>query len=155
MINNKLVILSGYQFFTFLNSDKNLYDLYIQKVNDSEHIQLNSKIFQCNNLVKLLNANKKYYLDFEVNHLIKLDNEFLDANVTFIDKNKNEFKLNKEQRVITDLKGDGIEVISTKNALIYFYQKMDDKTELGMREFNKTQIGKIMKFNISNSAYEF
>ena len=53
LINNKLVTISGYQLFTFLNSKDNLFDFYIQKVNDSEHIQLDSEVFQFNNLVKL------------------------------------------------------------------------------------------------------
>ena len=126
------------------------FDLYIQKVNDFAHIQINQKIFQFNNFVKLFNANKSYYLEFEVNHLIKLDNNFLDAEITFIDKNGIEYILNKDQRVIQILKGIGIEVNSNKNALLYFYQKMDNNSELGMIEFNKTQKGKILKFNINN-----
>jgi len=107
-------------------------------------------MFPYNNLVKLFEPNKKYYLDFTVNHLIKLDNKFLEASVTFTDKNGEKYILNKNKRVIKDLKGDNITLETNQNALIYFYLKMDDNTELGMIEFNKSQSGKIMKFNITN-----
>ena len=108
-------------------------------------------MFKTGNLVKLLNPNKKYYLHFKVDHLIKLDNKFLDAEVIFIERNGTKYILNRNQKLIRDLKGYGIEVITDKLALIYFYKKMDIKTELGTIEFDKNQIGKIMKFNISTS----
>ena len=38
LVNNKLLIVSGYQLFIYFNSYGSLYDLYFQKVNDSEHI---------------------------------------------------------------------------------------------------------------------
>jgi len=150
LINNKFLNISGYKLFTFLNTYGSLYDVYIQKVNDLEYIKMNSNMFPYNNLVKLFEPNKKYYLDFTVNHLIKLDNKFLEASVTFIDKNGEKYILNKNKRVIKDLKGDNITLETNQNALIYFYLKMDDNTELGMIEFNKSQSGKIMKFNITN-----
>ena len=150
IINNKLIIISGFQLITFFNSYDSLYDLYFQKANDLEHIIINKKMFPYNNLVKLFNENKKYYLDFEVEHLIKLDKDFLDAEVTFIDSNNTTYILNKDNKIIKDLKGKGIIVKTTKKALIYFYKKMDNITELGMIEFDKSQKGKIMKFNITS-----
>ena len=53
----------------------------------------------------ILNENKKYYLYFKVDHLIKLDNKFLDAKVIFYDGNGGEFILNKNNRIIKDLEG--------------------------------------------------
>ena len=150
IVNNKLLIISGFQLFTFINSYGALNDLYIQKVNDLEYIEINSKIFKFNNLVKLLNENKTYYLKFTVDHLIKLDNQFLDAEVTFTDKNGNTYILNNSTRIIKNLNGDGITVKSNKNALLYFYKKMDNNTELGMIEFDKSQKGKNMKFDITS-----
>ena len=150
IINNDLLIVSGYQLFSFINSYGALYDLFIQKVNDLEFIQINSKMFPFNNLVRLLNANKTYYLNFTVNHLIKLDNTFLDAEVTFTDGNGKKYILNKEKKIIKDLKGDNIIVKTNKNALLYFYQKMDEKTELGMIEFDKSQKGKNLAIDIKN-----
>ena len=148
IVTNKLLIVSGYQLFTFINSYGSLYDLYFQKVNDLVHIQINTQMFYFNNLVKLLNENVKYYLDFNVDHLIKLDNNFLEAQVIFTDINGKNYVLNKNKRVIRDLKGEGIIVKSNKKALLYFYKKMDNITEQGMIEFDKSQVGKNMKFNI-------
>ena len=149
-INNELLIVSGYQLFSFVNSLGAFYDLFFQKVNDLEYIQINSNMFPLNNLVRLLNANKTYYLNFTVDHLIKLDNKFLDAKVTFTDENGTKYILNKENKIIKDLKGNNITVKSNKNALLYFYKKMDEKTELGMIEFDKSQKGKNMKIDIKN-----
>ena len=155
LVNNKLLNVSGYQLFSYFNSYGSLYDLYFQKVNDLEHIQINSKMFRYNNLVKLLNENKLYYLDFNVDHLIKLDKEFLEAEITFIDINNIKYVLNKENKVLRDLKGEGIIVKSNKKALIYFYKKMDNITEQGMIEFNKSQIGKNMKFQITSKKNSY
>ena len=150
LINNKLIIVSGYQLFCYFNSYGSLYDSYFQKVNDLEHIQINSGMGQYNNLVKLLKENKLYYLDFNVDHLIKLDKDFLEAEVTFTDSNNIIHILNKKKKVIRDLKGEGIVVKANKKALIYFYKKMDNITEKGMIEFNISKIGKNMKFNITS-----
>ena len=150
LINNELFIISGYKLFKYFNTYDSLYDVYIQKVNDSENIKINSKMFPYNNLVKLFLPNKKYHLDFNVEHLIKLDNKFLDAEITFFDKNGSKYILNRFKRVIKNLKGYNITLETNKNALIYFYKKMNYDYELGIIEFDKSQTGKIMKFNITN-----
>ena len=112
-------------------------------------------MFRYNNLVKLLDENKLYYLDFNVDHLIKLDKDFLEAEVTFTDINNTNYVLNKEKKVIRDLKGEGIIVKANKKALLYFYKKMDNITEKGMIEFDKSQIGKNMKFNITSKKNRY
>ena len=121
-----------------------------KKVEDFENIQINSELFQFNNLVKLLNANKNYNLNFSADHLVKLDSKFLDAEITFIDKENNTYYLNKDQRVIKHLTGDNIKVISTKNALVYFYKKIPNYSEEGTIIFNREQKRKNMKFTVEN-----
>ena len=150
LINNDLLIISGFQLFTFFNTYDSLLEFYLQKINDSNHITINQKMFKYQNLVKILNENKTYYLDFTVDHLIKLDNKYLDAEVTFINSNGTEYVLNKTNKVIRDLKGDNITVISNKKALIYFYKKIHDFSTLVELNFDKSQTGKILKFNITN-----
>ena len=105
-------------------------------------------MFKFNNLVKLLKENKLYYLNFTVDHIIKLDNNFLDSEVTFIDKNKVRYILNKENKIIWNLKGENITAKSNRKALIYFYKKINESGIIEL-EFDKTQSGKIMKFNIT------
>ena len=149
LIKDSLLEISGFQLFTFYNSYNSLLDFYFQKKNDSEYINLNQKMYKFNNLVKLLEKNKLYYLNFTVDHIIKLDNKFLEAEVTFIDNNGKKCFLNKENKVIKNLKGNNLTVISTQKALVYFYKKIND-TKLIEIEFDKTQTNKVMKFNITN-----
>ena len=150
VIDNELIILSGHQLFSFIINYNSLYDFYIQKVDDFEYIQINNNMFKFNNLVKLLNENKKYYLDFKVDHLIKLDNKFLDAEVIFYDGKGGEFILNKNNRIIKDLEGKNITMISNKRALLYFYKKIPNYSDKGTIIFNKLEKGKNLKFNIKN-----
>ena len=150
LINNELLIISGFQLFSFFNTYGSLYDLYFQKVDDSESITINKEMFPFNNLVKLLNPNKNYYLNFEVDHLIKLDNKFLDAEVTFIDKKGKKYILNSNKKIITDLKGENIFVSSNKKALLYFYKKINDYSNINVIEFDKAQTGKYIKIHISS-----
>ena len=153
-INNELIILSGFQLFTFIKDYNSLYDIYIQKVDDSEIINLNRKIFEFNNLVKLVNPNKYYYLNFSVDHLIKLDNKFLGAEVTFTDENGENYYLNNETRVLKNLKGNNIRLISDKNALLYFYTKISNYSGEGIVIFDKSQKGKNIKFNLRKTDSE-
>ena len=153
LIKDNLLNVSGYQIFTFYNSYNSLIDFYFQKENDSEYININSQMFKFNNLVKLLKGNKLYYLNFTVDHIIKLDNKFLDSEITFIDNNGEKYFLNKENKVLKNLTGDNITVISTHMALIYFYKRINESGIIEL-EFNKTQKGKLMKFNITNISNE-
>jgi len=149
LIKENLLNISGYQIFSFYNSYNSLIDFYFQKVNDSEYININQKMFKFNNLVKLLEGGKLYYLNFTVDHIIKLDNKFLDSEITFIDKDGIKYILNKENKVIKNLSGDNITVISTQKALIYFYKRINESGIIEI-EFDKNQKGKLMKFNITN-----
>ena len=63
--NNELIILSGFQLFSFFNMYNSLFDFYIQKVNDSEIIECNKQLY--GNFFKLLNEDKKYYLNLTEN----------------------------------------------------------------------------------------
>ena len=150
LINNELIIISGYQLISFFTTYNTLFDIYFQKVDDFENIEINPQIFKYNNLVKLLKENKKYNLNFKVDHLIKLDDGFLNAVVKFSDNNGNQYILDNLHKVI-NIKGEKIKVISTNNnALLYFYQRIEDESSIKVIEFDKNQKGKNMKFVIEN-----
>ena len=154
LMNDGLLNLNGFQLFTFYNSYGSLLDLYFQKVKDSDHITINENMFKFNNLVKILNEKKLYYLDFTVDHLIKLDNKFLDAEVIFEDSEGKKYKLNKSNKVIKDLKGDGIKVSSDKTALIYFYKKINDDSDILEIKIDSPEKGKVIQFDIVNKNNE-
>ena len=149
-INNDLIIIDKFQLFSYYMDYNCLFDIYMQKVEDSENIFINQNIFGFNNLVKLLNENKTYYLNFSVDHLIKLDNKFLNAKIKFVDGEGKEYFLNNSNRVIKDLKGDNITVISSEKALIYFYKRIENYSGEGVVIFDKKQKRKNMLFNITN-----
>ena len=148
--NTLLLIKNGSHLFSYLNPFNCLFDFIIQKVEDSEFVSINSKQFLFNNLVKLFNENKIDYLNFTIDHIIKLDNKFLKTTVIFTDENEKEFILNKENRVIKDLKGDNIKVKSNQKALVYFYKRINNNSKPGVIIFDKNQIRKNMIFNITN-----
>ena len=128
-----------------------LYDIYFQKVNDCEFVYLNRDLFPTNNLVKLFSENKHYYLNFTLDHLIKLDTNFLDANVIFTDENGTNYILNKNNKIIKDLKGNNIKLTTNKKALLYFYYRIENYTEKGTIVLDKSTKGKNIKFEIKNS----
>ena len=146
--NNELIKLSGFEVISFFNTYNSLFDVFIQKVEDSQNIEIDPYEYQFNNVVKLLKANKPYYIKFTVDHLIKLDDNFLGATVTF-KYNGQSYSLNNERRVTIDVKGDNIEVKSDKEALIYFYKRIENE-DIKTIVFDKNQKSKNMKFTITN-----
>ena len=150
LVNNKLLIVSGTQFFNYYINFGTLFDFFIQKVEDFNYIEINKEINQySNNTIKLLNENKNYYILFELNHLIKLDDNFLDSEVTFIDEYESKYILNNKNKII-NINGNKIKVQSNKKALIYFYEKIDNFNDKIIFEFDKNKLGKNMKINIAN-----
>lgn len=151
LINNQLIKISGFQFFTFHMKFNSLFDFYIQKVDDLESVEINSEMFKFGNLVKIFTPNKKYSLNFTLDHLIKLDNNFLEAEVKFIKESGEEYILNKENKIIEDLKGDNIKVKANKEALVYFYKRIPNYSENNTIIFDNNQKRKNMKFTLTNT----
>ena len=150
LINNELLIISGYQLFTLTMNYNSLLDFYIQKVDDSNQIKINQELYPASSFIKLLNEKKEYFLKFTADHLILLDKKFINATVTFTDSKGKTFILNNKKRIIDDLTGDNIKVISTQKALIHFYKRMPNYSNKGAIIFDKSQKNKIMKLTITN-----
>ena len=128
LINDRLFIINGSQLISSFWDYGILGDIFIQKVEDNSDIIL-KKNDTIGNLVKLLNADKLYNLNFSSNFLIKLNKDFSDTIIEFykIDEDKTIIgTLNSDNRVI-ELNVDNIKVKSNKNALIYFYAKMPNE----------------------------
>ena len=79
----------------------------------------------------------------------KLDTDFLDAEVIFIDNIGTKYILNRENKII-NIKGNNYTVESNKNALIYFYEKIKDFDNKIIIEFDKSNKLKNLKINIKN-----
>ena len=145
LINNEEITITGNKLLTYYNSYGTLYDLFMQKEEDSEIINKN------NNFVKLFIEGKNYTLNFALDHYIKLDSKYEEAEVIFTHNGK-EYKLDKDNRVIKDLSGEAITVKSTKkNALVYFYKKLKEQNKILVLEFKKENYGQNMKFSLTHS----
>ena len=150
IVNNKLLILSGTQFFNYYINYATFFEFYIQKMKDFDYIDINkedNKYYK--NTVKLLNRKKNYTIKFELNHLVKLDNNFLDAEVTFIAQLGIKYILNNKTKTIY-LKGNNFTVESNKIALIYFHEQIENYNDKAIFEFDKFNLGKNCKIEITN-----
>jgi hypothetical protein len=149
IINNQLFNLTHLQFFNYFIIPGSLFDFYIQKLNDSDYIEINMDTNKYSkNLVKLLKG-KYYHIKFELNHLIKLDNNFLNATVTFYKNTSITNILNKTNRIVY-IEGNDYVIETNKTALLYFYEKIENFDNISIIEFDKTQTRKNMKLEIFN-----
>ena len=149
-VTNKLFILNGNQFFNYYINYGAFFDFLIQKVNDNNYIDINKDMNNYSkSFFKLINPNKNYYIKSELNHLIKLDNNFLDAEIIIKNKNGIKYILNKDNKIL-DLVGSNFTLESNKLALIYFYEKIKDIKKSTILEFNKYCKGKDLEVNITN-----
>ena len=146
--NNELITVKGYELFSYFNTYNSLYQIYLQKYDDNEIIH--NKYSDLKNVVKLLIKDKTYLFDFNINHLFRLDDNFKDSEVSIIDGNGKEYKLNKLNKII-NIRADNITVTAKKsNALIYCYANYSEYRQDPFKiiEFDKSKSGKIMKFTI-------
>ena len=149
LINNHLIAIDGSKLFSAYLSYGFFGDIYIQKVNDDQNIKLNNND-TTGNLVKLLISRKMYNIDFNINHIIKLDSGFSDAIVKFYDKNDNEIGLLDINNRTIELNGENVRIKSDKNALVYFYSVMPNEKKLYEIIFDKEKIGQNMEISIAN-----
>ena len=154
-INNKLIIITGTQFFNYYINHGTFFDFFIQKVNDNNYIDINPEINKYGkSTFKILNPKKNYYIKFELNHLIKLDNNFLEAEITIRNKYGIKYILNKKNTII-NLSGNGYTLESDKLALIYFYEKIENMNKIIGIKFNEYNNKiKIEQINIKNKIDE-
>ena len=149
LINDHLSVINGSLLFSTYIKYGFFGDIYIQKVNDNQNV-ISNKNDTTGSIVKLLKSNILYTLDFNLNHLIKLHNDFSDATVKFYDINNKEIAtLDIDNRTI-ELNGENIKIKSNKNALIYFYSVIPSEKKLHEIIFEKDQMGKNMYFSIIN-----
>ena len=151
LINDRLFIINGSQLISSFWDYGILGDIFIQKVEDNSDIIL-KKNDTIGNLVKLLNADKLYNLNFSSNFLIKLNKDFSDTVIEFYKDDEDKTiigTLNSDNRVI-ELNIDNIKVKSNKNALIYFYAKMPNEKKLKQIIFPKEEKTNNIYFSITN-----
>ena len=108
-ILNKLFNLESNKLYSGFKDYQSLYDVYIDIDNEDNIVKMQQKDNPFNNLMKLFKPNINYILDFEVNHLIKLDPNF-NAEIIITDSEKT-IKLNKNNPITTEIKGNNVQII--------------------------------------------
>ena len=131
-ILNQLLTLTNNKFYSGYLDYQSLYDIYIDiedDINDENQdrfVKMQKEDNPLNNLMKLFKPNIKYILDFEVEHLIKLDPNF-NANIIIKDSEHN-ITLDKSNQVTTEIKGKNVEITTDSNAILYFYNTISSLT---------------------------
>ena len=117
---NKLFTLKSNQLYSGYFDYDTLYDIYVEIDNDNEIVELLKEDNEYNNLMKLFKPNINYKLNFEVNHLIKLEPDF-DTEVTIKDSENHNIILNKNNPVTKEIKGNNVQITTNSNSILYFY----------------------------------
>ena len=123
-ILNKLYNFDGTKLLTGYISPNSYFDIYIDLI-DNYKIQLTTfplvrDIF--NNPAKYLHKKKEYTLDFNVDHLIKLEPGF-DTNVCIYNKYKT--IIINSTFPTAHIKGSNLRIKSDDDAMVYFYGKLN------------------------------
>ena len=122
-IINQLYDLNWTKLITTYSHPNSLFDIYIELNDDNRNIKISEKNKNSfNNFVKYLIENKEYTLDFEINHLIKLDPEN-NANV-MIYSGKNITVYLSPSSPTLELQGNSYKIKSDKSTFVYFYGKI-------------------------------
>ena len=77
--------------------------------NDNNIVALPKEVNEFNNLMKLFKPDIIYNLNFEVDHLIKLDPNF-DSEVIITDSKNNNIILNKTNPTTQEIKGNNVQL---------------------------------------------
>ena len=127
-ILNKLFTLESNKLYSGFKDYQTLYDFYIDIDKEENIVKMQQEDNPFNNLMKLFKPNINYILDFEVNHLIKLDPIF-DAEVTITDSEKT-ITLNKNNPTTTEVKGNNVQITTNSKAILYFYNSISSLTSI-------------------------
>ena len=115
---NKVINLNGNKLFMGYLDYNSYLDIYFEKENknilDTQNYLLNG--------AKYLKKDKEYTIDFNINHLFKLEHGF-NAEVTIYDDNGKIIKLN-DNNPTAEVKGYSYKIKSNNDAMIYFYNKL-------------------------------
>ena len=125
-ILNQLISLKSNKLYSGFLDYQTLYDIYIDIDNEDYIVKMQKEDNPFNNLIKLFKPNINYILDFEVNHLIKLDPNF-NSEVTITDSERT-IILNKNNPTTKEIKGNNVQIITNSNAILYFYNSISSLT---------------------------
>ena len=146
LINN-LWTLAGTKIYSGFLTQNSYFDIYAEVKNDTNKIinlqSLMKNELYYNNNAKYLKKDVEYIINFELNHLIKLEPGF-NAEVD-IKKDQSIKKLNS-QNPTAEITGSGYTIKSNNDAMVYFFGKLPQQYK--QLEISKEKsAGKIIKIH--------
>jgi len=147
---NRLWSLDGTRIISGYLTPDSYFDAYAEIQNDENHVinlsPVMKEVFRYFNNAKYLKKDIEYTLNFDLNHLIKLEPGF-DAEI-IITNGVQTFKINPENPTIPVV-GKSFTIKSNNDAMVYFFGRMNDQIkqlEIKIDE-SKGKIIKISNFN--------
>ena len=147
---NRLWTLNGTKILSGYLSPDSYFDVYAEIKDDSNTIINLSPFmidsFPYKNNAKYLGKDIKYTLNFELNHLIKLEPGF-DAEIE-ITNGQQILKLNSQIPTVT-ISGKSYTIKSNNDAMVYFFGRIDNGYKQKLIDFENNR-GKIVKLSNCN-----
>jgi hypothetical protein len=153
-ITNKIYNLKNNTIISGYYSRNSLVDIYIEIDDNSTNINKKSSelsdLSGTNQLSKYLKKDIEYNVNFHLDNLIKLDPEF-DSEV-YIYNDKNEIILNSNNPTGV-FEGDNVKIKSNNDAMIYFYFRLSDLSELSQYKIDPEMTGKNLEIKVGGNGY--
>jgi len=147
---NRLWPLSGTKILSGYISPDSYFDVYAEINNDTNHVinmsPIMSQNLRFNNNAKYLKKDVTYTLNFNLNHLIKLEPGF-NAEIEIKNSQKT-FTINPKNPTI-ELTGEGYTIKSNNDTMIYFFGRLPNGVKGREIELDKSK-GKIVKISNYN-----
>jgi len=147
---NRLWSLDGTRIISGYLTPDSYYDVYAEIQNDENHVinlsPVMKDVFHYSNNAKYLKKDIEYTLNFELNHLIKLEPGF-NAEIVITNKAQT-LKINPQNPTVIAV-GTSYTIKSNNDAMVYFFGRIND----GRKQFEikiEESKGKIIKINNFN-----
>ena len=123
-IFNRLFSFKGSKIVSGYLSPNSYFDIYVEYNDDENNIIKLSSVSDntANSASKYIRKNIEYKIDFDLDHMIKIDKE-INAEVTIYNKNNN-IKLNSDNPV-AKVEGKNFFLRTNADTMIYFYGKLN------------------------------
>ena len=122
-IFNRLITFKDKKLFSGYIKHNSYFDIYLDLNDDNTNITISSFSKGINNSTsKYLKKDKEYIIDFQLNHLIKLDPKF-NAEITIYNNIDCNVTLNSKNQT-AKLEGNNYKIMSNEDVMIYFYGKI-------------------------------
>ena len=146
---NRLWSLDGTRIISGYLTPDSYYDVYAEIQNDENHVinlsPVMIELLQYSNNAKYLKKGIEYKLNFELNHLIKLEPGF-NAEIVIANESQT-YKINSQNPTVPVV-GKSYTIKSNNDAMVYFFGRM---TQFKQKEINiEESKGKIIKINNFN-----